>query len=633
MNANGKFIPFSYAILDSSQMTRQNGRSVPELMDGTAGVFIQKTNHGGGSPFVRGLTGNQNLVLIDGIRLNNAIFRYGPNQYLTLLDPLSIERIEVVKGTGSVQYGSDALGGVINVITQMPEFSKVQRWSGRTDLRWTSSAMESSIRQQINFSSKRFTWMVAASNSDFGDLLGGDTTGFQRPSGYLQQSLESKLKWNTGKGWTVSAGISGIRQRMVPLFHKYQMEKFRLSFSNPLERGLFFTQLHKTFQGKKIQQINIQLSAQRLNEDRVSQAGTGTTISFEQDIIKSKSLQAEAVWKLALNWTTRTGLEWNGDQINSTRNQLNTSTGITTIRRGLYPDGAIYRHAAIYNLHQLQLGRWQLEGGWRYHRYDIRLEEATLGKVAVQPSAFVFLGGASYVIHSGLVVFANLSTGYRAPNIDDMGTLGIIDFRYEVPSYGLLPEKSVNKEIGIRYQSAQWSWSGSLFHSSLNNLINRIKTSEMIAGYSVYIKENNERAFIQGGELETRFQFDRHWSIYGMVTYLFGENITRDEPVRRIPPFNGFLSLQYQSKRFRAGINCEQAFTQGRLAQGDKDDNRIPAGGTPGFFVVHGYVGGNWKNFSIRCFLNNLTNADYRKHGSGINGMGRSATLSLQYQF
>ena len=633
MNANGKFIPFSYSILDSSQMTRQNGRSVPELMDGTAGVFIQKTNHGGGSPFVRGLTGNQNLVLIDGIRLNNAIFRYGPNQYLTLLDPLSIERIEVVKGTGSVQYGSDALGGVINVITQMPEFSREQRWSGRTDLRWTSSAMESSIRQQINFSSKRFTWMVAASNSDFGDLRGGDTTGFQRPSGYLQQSLESKLKWNTGKGWTVSAGISGIRQRMVPLYHKYQMEKFRQSFSNPLERGLFFTQLHKTFQGKKIQQINIQLSAQRLNEDRVSQAGTGTTISFEQDIIKSKSLQAEAVWKLAVNWTTRTGLEWNGDQINSTRNQLNTSTGITSIRRGLYPDGAIYRHAAIYNLHQLQLGRWQLEGGWRYHRYNIRFEEATLGKVAVQPSAFVFLGAASYVIHSGLVVFANLSTGYRAPNIDDMGTLGIIDFRYEVPSYGLLPEKSVNKEIGIRYQSAQWSWSGSLFHSSLNNLINRVKTSEMIAGYSVYIKENNERAYIQGGEFETRFQFDRHWSVYGMFTYLFGENLTRDEPVRRIPPFNGFLSLQYRSKRFRTGINCEQAFTQKRLAQGDKDDNRIPAGGTPGFFVVHGYVGGNWKNFSIRCFLNNLTNADYRKHGSGINGMGRSATLSLQYQF
>jgi outer membrane receptor protein involved in Fe transport len=633
MNGNAEKIPFSFSLIDSNSVSSQNGRSIPELMEGIAGVFIQKTNHGGGSPFVRGLTGNQNLVLIDGIRLNNAIFRYGPNQYLTLLDPLSVERIEVVKGTGSVQYGSDALGGVINIITQVPEFSPHKCWSGRTDLRWTSSAMESSFRQQINFSSQRFTWMLAGSNSDFGDLRGGDTTGFQRPSGYLQQSLESKLKWNAGKGWTVTAGFTGVRQRMVPLFHKYRMERFRQNFSNPLERGLLFAHLHKTFQGKELQQINIQLSGQRLNEQRVSEAGTGTSTSFEQDKINNKSIQAEAVWKLSAHWTTRTGIEWTIDQINSSRNQLNTSTGNTTARRGLYPDGAVYQHAAFYNLHQLQTGRWHLEGGWRYHWYDIQIEEASLGRVAVQPSAFVLLGGASYAIHSRLVVFGNLSTGYRAPNIDDMGTLGIIDFRYEVPSYGLLPEKSVNKEIGIRYHKERWSWSGSLFHSSLNNLINRIKTNEVIAGYSVYIKQNNERAYIQGAELETRFQFNRYWSIFGMVTYLYGQNITREEPVRRIPPFNGFLSLQYRSKCFRAGINFEQALSQRRLAQGDKDDNRIPPGGTPGFFVVHGFLGGNWKHLNVRCFLNNLTNADNRKHGSGINGMGRSATLSLQYQF
>ncbi|MFN5363461.1 MAG: TonB-dependent receptor plug domain-containing protein, partial [Bacteroidota bacterium] len=156
MNTSGRHIPFSHSIVDSTIFLRQNGRSVPEMLDETPGVFIQKTSHGGGSPFVRGLTGNQNLILIDGIRLNNAIFRYGPNQYLTLLDPLSVERIEVVKGTGSVQYGSDALGGVINVITQMPAFSNERKWSGRTDLRWTSSAMEKSVRQQMNFSSQRF---------------------------------------------------------------------------------------------------------------------------------------------------------------------------------------------------------------------------------------------------------------------------------------------------------------------------------------------------------------------------------------------------------------------------------------------------------------------------------------------
>jgi outer membrane cobalamin receptor len=103
--------PFSVSVLDSIKIKNSPLRTVPESLIGIPGVFIQKTNHGGGSPIVRGLTGNQNLLLIDGFRLNNAIYRYGPNQYLTLIDPHFVEQIEVVKGTGSVQYGSDAVGG------------------------------------------------------------------------------------------------------------------------------------------------------------------------------------------------------------------------------------------------------------------------------------------------------------------------------------------------------------------------------------------------------------------------------------------------------------------------------------------------------------------------------------------
>ena len=266
MNTNGKLIPFSYSILDSSQMARQNGRSVPELLDGTAGVFIQKTSHGGGSPFVRGLTGNQNLILIDGIRLNNAIFRYGPNQYATLIDPLTVERIEVIKGTGSVQYGSDAMGGVINIITRSPEFSSATRWSGNVNVRSTSSGMESSLRPQLNYSSSRFAFQVSAGYSDFGDLRGGDTTGFQRPSGYLQQTLETKAKWDAGKGWLVTAGLQGVKQQMVPLFHKYRLENFRQNFSDPLERGMVHAQIQRDFCGKKIQQFIFLFAHQKLNE-------------------------------------------------------------------------------------------------------------------------------------------------------------------------------------------------------------------------------------------------------------------------------------------------------------------------------------------------------------------------------
>ena len=633
MNANGKFIPFSYSILDSSQMARQNGRTVPELLDGTAGVFVQKTSHGGGSPFVRGLTGNQNLILIDGIRLNNAIFRFGPNQYATLIDPLTVERIEVIKGTGSVQYGSDAMGGVINIITRSPEFSSTPRWSGNVNLRLTSSAMESSFRPQVNYSSSRFAFQVSGGYSDFGDLRGGDTTGFQRPSGYMQQTLETKAKWDAGNGWLVTAGLQGVKQQMVPLFHKYRLENFRQNFSDPLERGMVHAQIQKDFRGKKIQQITFQFAHQKLNEQRITQSGNSSTITSENDQLKSFSLQSEAVWKLSPHWNIRTGIEWNQDNVFSKRNQLNTTTGTTVARRGLYPDGASFSHGAIYHLQQLQKGKWQLEGGLRYHWYHIRLEETTLGKISVRPNALVYLLGGSFSLRENWVLFGNLSSGYRAPNIDDMGTLGIIDFRYEVPSYDLQPEKTLNKEIGVRYQSGQWRWSGSFFHSSLFNLINRVKTNEVISGYNVYIKENNERAFIRGFEMESRYQFNSHLSIQGMMTYLLGQNITRNEPVRRIPPFNGLINLNYRLSGFSIGLNWETAAAQRRLAQGDKDDNRIPSGGTPGFNVFHLYAGGKWKQLQYQLFFNNLTNTDYRKHGSGINGMGRSVSVALRYGF
>ncbi|HMS70841.1 MAG TPA: Plug domain-containing protein, partial [Saprospiraceae bacterium] len=109
--------PYSTATIDRKVMDQYQYRSVPEALMGTTGVFIQKTNHGGGSAFVRGLTGNQTLTLVDGIRLNNSTVRYGPNQYLNTIDPYSVSKIEVVRGSGSVQYGSDAMGGVVQILT------------------------------------------------------------------------------------------------------------------------------------------------------------------------------------------------------------------------------------------------------------------------------------------------------------------------------------------------------------------------------------------------------------------------------------------------------------------------------------------------------------------------------------
>jgi hypothetical protein len=116
-------LPYSVAKEAAPSNSFRISRTTPEALMQTSGVFVQKTNHGGGSAFLRGLTGNQTLLLMDGLRINNATFRYGPNQYLNTIDPFSISSMEIVKGSGSVQYGSDAMGGVIQLFSYNPDFS------------------------------------------------------------------------------------------------------------------------------------------------------------------------------------------------------------------------------------------------------------------------------------------------------------------------------------------------------------------------------------------------------------------------------------------------------------------------------------------------------------------------------
>eukprot|EP01035_Chromulina_nebulosa_P059332 gene59332-81216_t len=125
-SANQEFqTPNSIKVLNKKYLSTYAPRTTSEALMGVNGVFVQKTNHGGGSPFVRGLTGNQTLLLVDGIRLSNSTFRYVPNQYFNTIDPFSIEKIEVLKGGGSVQYGSDALGGTIQVESLRKEWNKL----------------------------------------------------------------------------------------------------------------------------------------------------------------------------------------------------------------------------------------------------------------------------------------------------------------------------------------------------------------------------------------------------------------------------------------------------------------------------------------------------------------------------
>jgi outer membrane receptor protein involved in Fe transport len=348
----------------------------------------------------------------------------------------------------------------------------------------------------------------------------------------------------------------------------------------------------------------------------------------ERDRARTLSFGADAVLAFSERWTSNTGIEAYADRVSSTRVDRDLEFDLPTRLRGLYPDGARYLQASAYSLHHLTFGRLTVEAGTRYAFYRARITDNTLGDVEIRPGAWVFQGGADYRLSGPLHVFLNASEGYRAPNIDDLGTLGIVDFRYERPAYDLRPERSLNTEFGIRHAGRRVSAQASVFRTGLRDLVTRIKTAEVVAGYDVYEKRNVEKGYIEGFEAQADWRIGGGWRIMGNATRLYGQSVTRNEPLRRIPPFTARLALEYARGDWRAGLIHDHAGAQRRLAAGDVADNRIPKGGTPGFDLLHAHLARDFDHLSLRLHLINLLDADYRTHGSGINGQGRSVLFS-----
>ena len=620
----------SISVLSSKNLKNYQVRTTPEALMNSAGIFIQKSTHGAGSPFVRGLTGNQTLILIDGIRLNNSTFRYGPNQYLNTIDPFSLDRIEVLRGSGSVAYGSDALGGTVQLFTLNPEFSNKPTIHTNTLSRFASSDMEKTFHAEIRIGGKNLAIKSGLSSRNFGDIVGGDITGRQSPSGYKELAYDFKSKFRLNKNWESVISHQFIEQKNIPLYYRIHLENFALNEFNPQKRSLSYLKLNGKSETKLLKSIGFTASFQKTNEQRNSRKNGSDIIRIEIDKVQTLGLTLNVISSISNNWTASSGLEFYQDVVNSDKIDQNIQISSSTKSRGLYPDNSRFQSYAIYTLHQIQQGNWQFNFGGRLNGFKINIADDNIGNIVVKPNALVGNLALAYGLSENASVYSSYSTGFRSPNIDDLGTLGIVDFRYELPTYDLRPEKSYNFEIGYKLRKDKFATSLAFFNTDLKDLITRVKVeNQQINGVNVYRKENTEKAFIRGFETEMEYLVSNPIKIYGNISYAFGENITKNEPIRRIPPMNGKFGMEYRKNNFFIRPEVWFASQQTRLAQGDKDDIRIGKEGTKGWIISNIFSGFERKNYAINLSIQNINNTDYRTHGSGINGIGRSVWLTL----
>ena len=630
-------VPYSTSLISHDALEEVQMRSTPEALFGQMGTFVQKTNHGGGSPFLRGLTGNQTLTLIDGIRLNNPTFRYGPNQYLNTIDPFIIDKIELLRGNGSVQYGSDAMGGVIHILSAEPEFDNNRRIISRFSGKAMSNDMEYTGRGEVEYRSDKLAILLGGTFRKFGDLLGGGTIGRQTPTGYRERSLDGKLKWRWNKT-NLTIAHQFTRQDAVPLYHKIKLEDFSFYLFDPQIRRLSYLKFETKSKNRYIETITFISSIQNSDESRLYKKRRASVRTEESDQVTTSGQTLDFYSEFSDHWSSNSGIELYASKIRSDRFTIDAIGDNRIESRGLYPDNARTRNFSIFSLHHLKFGPINFEGGIRYNylRHKIPNDDPLIAGgeiVLVKPSSLALNAAVMYRLGSGHNLFLSYSEGYRAPNIDDLGTLGLVDFRYEVPAYDLKPESAHNTEAGYKYFGKNWIGNATLFQSRLSNLITRRKLDDQeVNGYNVYIKENTDKALITGFEYSIDWYISKSIFIQNSASYTYGQNISAKEPLRRIPPFFGHSRIKLTKGKWTFTLEHLYAGRQDRLSSGDRDDNRISDSGTPGWSILNYYMSVRLNKVQLRFGLQNITHEAYRMHGSGIDGVGRSGWIAVDWE-
>ena len=614
-------------------------RTGAEALENATGVWLQKTNHGGGAPIIRGLTGNQVLLTLDGVRLNNSIYRYGPNQYLSQINPSWIDHIDVKRGSGSVEYGSDALGGVVNIHSGSPLYTDESQLlinlgtTLGTHYR-LKNYTEISASGDVILTSPDFYVKAGYTRSSFGNLISGSPEVTQVASGYLENAGNFKYAHKINENNAITIAWFRDIQKEVGRTDK-MTGKYDEYFFDPQIMDLGYIRWSISDHDKYFEKIEATLSYNKVEENRRIREANSFMQNNESDLVNTLGAKVLIVLNIADNWKAASGVEYYQDRVNSSAYTLALLQASRTPYRGLYTDNARMKSASLFSNHVVDFGKLNLTFGARLNNTNIEGQDLEFGDFQVDPTALVGSAGLNYELIKGFAVMAQVSTGFRSPNINDISSFGLFDYGFEVPSPDLKPEKSLSSELGIKMFFQKLSGTFTAYQTNLSNLIVRqpgvFNGDSTYNGEPVYQKTNTDKALIRGIETDWNWLATKKILVSAYATYTFGKDLENENPLRRIPPLFGQLRVKYKiSNRISAGSVLKAATKQSRLSEGDIDDDRIPDGGTPGWICWDAYAAYSTNSWIFSLHALNLTNSNYRIHGSGLQQPGTGLLLKLQ---
>lgn len=689
-----KDIPNKITAIRPAQIHLQNPQTTADLLGTSGEVFIQKSQLGGGSPMIRGFATNRVLITVDGVRMNTAIFRSGNLQNVIALDAFATQNTEVVFGPGSVIYGSDAIGGVMSFYTLEPRFAfgNSPLIKGTAVARNSSAVLEKTGHFDVNVGLKKWAFVTSGTFTDFDDLqmgshgpseylrpqfvrrINGQDSLFSNPdpeeqvfTGYHQTNLMQKVRFQPNQSWDFNYAFHYSTSSDVPRYDRLietrnGQPRSAEWYYGPQKWMMNALTIERAERAALYDNVRLTLAYQNFEESRHDRSFGDPDLRHRTETVDVLSTNLDLEKALDDRHHFFYGAEAVLNKVGSEADIENIETGARQPTSTRYPDGATWNSFAGYLNYRIDASdEITLQSGVRYNLITMDAEFDTTFFPFPFTSASLNTGALTGSI--GTVVRPddmwefnlNLSTGFRAPNVDDVGKV----FDSEpgsvvVPNPGLKPEYAYNAELGVIRTFGQTARVDvTCYYTLLDDaLVRRDFTlhgqdSVLYDGTLSQVQaiQNAAQARVWGFQAGIEFQLPDGFSLRSRFNFQDGEEDLDDgstAPLRHVAPWFGVTHLTYTRHRLKVDLygmySGEIAFKdlapeeRGKPHLYATDENGNPY--SPSWYTL------NLKllyrltdRLMLTTGVENITDQRYRPYSSGIVAPGRNFIAAVKATF
>ena len=679
-------IPYMVDVLTNDVLKESTALTSADILGSTGNIAIQKTQGGGGSPILRGFEANKILLVVDGVRLNNAIYRNGHLQNSITIDHSILERTEVIFGPTSIMYGSDALGGVIHYYTRDPEMGSDSLSSFSTSAYTQYSSAQKGLTGHLDFSAggKRWASLTSITYKDLGDIRIGnrrnptlgdwgqvmhyvDQVGgvdstlantnplIQLNTGYSQLDLLQKIRYAPSQyvDWIVNLQFSTSSNiDRIDKLNDYSGDnlKYAQYYYGPQNRFLASLKNVLKIDNALFTNMTTLLAFQRIDEDRYSRKFRNDELLTQQEDVNVFSLNLDLLKVWSAHHKLHYGAELNHNLVLSEAWYENIRSGELLPAQTRYPEGGSRTlNASAYASYKWIIrDKLVLNLGTRYNWGTLNSSFSNpllpYEQIQIKNGALTASAGVVYTPSDRWQMNAILSSGFRNPNVDDYGKVRAKNDYVTVPNPDLSPEYTYNAEVGIsRFVEGYMKIQLVGYYTFLNDAI--VRTAYQLNGqdtieydgdlYRVTTNYNAGQAHIYGVSMGITANLNKNFILKGTLNYTKGHNLSDDVPLGHIPPIFGRTSLTYRKSRFfldtyfvYQGWKNEEDFSP----YGEDNEAEAMEYGFPSWWTANlkaGFQAGS--HFDFILAIENIFDQFYKPYASGVSGPGRNFILTARF--